>query len=87
MSEPRNLADMQQRFVAIEMIDIVEWHPERDGRGAPTQVHVLLQLKDQPETLHILRFHGPDTLAQIVNALREHGTNVFGQAFARQTRR
>jgi hypothetical protein len=84
---PRNLADMSQRFVEIEMIDISEWHPERDGRGQPTQVHVLLQLKGQPETIQVLRFHGPETLAHIVNALLEHGTNVFGRAFTRQIRR
>ena len=87
MSEPRNLADMSQRFVEIEMVDIAEWHPEPDGRGNPTQVHLMLQLKGHPETLQILRFHGPDTLARIVKALTAHGTNVFGRDFTRQLRR
>lgn len=87
MSEPRNLSEMGQRFVEIEMVDIAEWHPAQDGRGSPTQVHVMLQLKGQPDTLHVLRFHGPDTLAMIVNALTAHGTNVFGRDFARQLRR
>lgn len=87
MSEPRNLDEMRQRFVEIELIDISEWHPARDGQGRPTQVHVLLEFKGQPETLHVLRFHGPDTLSQIVNALLEHGTNVFGRDFTRQLRR
>lgn len=87
MSEPRNLADMPQRFVEIEMIDISEWHPERDGDGRPTQVHVMLQLTGQPDTSYVLRFHGPDTLSQIVNALVKHGVNVFGLDFTRQLRR
>lgn len=87
MSAPRNLADMSQRFVEIEMIDISEWHPERDGRGRPTQVHVMLTLQGQPDTIYVLRFHGPDTLSQIVNALVEHGANVFGRDFTRHIRR
>jgi len=87
MSAPRNLADMLQRFVEIEMVDIAEWHPERDGRGRPTQVHLMLQLKGQPETLHVLRFHGPDTLAMLVNALTAHGANVFGRDFLQQLKR
>ena len=87
MSAPRNLSEMGQRFDEIEMVDIAEWHPEPDGRGRPTQVHLMLQLKGQPETLQVLRFRGPDTLAMIVKALTEHGTNVFGRDFTRLLRR
>jgi hypothetical protein len=80
---PRNLADMPGEFFELEEIDVAEWHPERDGRGSPTQVHCMLRLKELPEVTFVMRFKGPQTLAQLITALTAHGRNVFGAELSR----
>jgi hypothetical protein len=84
---PRNLEELQGEFFDLAEITIAEWHPERDGRGRPTQVHLLLKLVGRPDSTFVMRFRGPDTLALIINALTEHGTNVFGRDLEKQLRR
>lgn len=89
MSEeaPRNLAAMPGEFFELEEIAIAAWHPARDGQGRPTQVHVLLKLVGMPDSTFVMRFRGPDTLAVLINALTEHGTQVFGRDLEKHLRR
>lgn len=86
-SPPRNVADMPGQFAELEEINISEWHPEPDGRGRPTQVHLMFTVQGVPDMTMVLRCKGPDMLARIINALSEHGRNVFGADLARQLTR
>lgn len=72
----RNLSDMFIR--EVRDINIVQWHPLPNGEGKPTQVHMMLNVVDFPGTL-CLRFKGPTTLDQIIDALIEHREDVFGR--------
>ena len=66
----------------LEEIDIAEWHPERDGQGCSTRVHLMVRLKALPDATFVMRFQGPQTLAAVIQALTGHGLNVFGRDLA-----
>lgn len=51
MSDTRHRDERQHSVVEIEMVHSAEWHPEQDGRGKPTPVHILLHRKGQPVRL------------------------------------
>jgi hypothetical protein len=72
---PQNLVGM--KFLDVASVQIAEFHDLPDGQGGPTQVHMLLHLKGSDVPI-ILRFKGPDSLNEVVEALRYHGKNVFG---------
>jgi hypothetical protein len=86
-SAPRNVVDMPGQFAELEEINIAEWHPEPNGQGRPTQVHLMFTVQGVPDMTMVLRCKGPDMLARIINALSEHGRNVFGADLARQLKR
>ena len=74
---PRNLAGMKTLEVRLDSIEVVEYHPMPDGRGKPTQVHVLYRLEGLEDTPLILRFKGPGTLDSFIAALATHRFNVW----------
>jgi len=86
-STPRNVAEQPGQFAELTDFDIAEWHPEPDGRGRPTQVHLMFKVQGLPDLTMVLRCKGPDGLAKIINALAEHGRNVFGADLTRQLKR
>jgi predicted signal transduction protein with EAL and GGDEF domain len=76
----RNLAGVE--YIELEAIDINEFHPENDGRGKATEVHLCLKLKapaGSKQPFFVMRFKGRHTLDQIIAALKEHADRVFGK--------
>jgi hypothetical protein len=84
---PRHVSEMPEDVVELEAIKVAEWPPPPEGQCTPTQVHLLLAVPGHPEMRYELRFQDPDTLAYLINALAEHGRNVFGKDLARQIKR
>lgn len=74
---PENLANL--KIVELEAISINEYHPLPDGAGKPTEVHLCVTPKGQPNMRLVLRFKGRGTLDQVVVALQKHADNVFGK--------
>jgi hypothetical protein len=71
---PENLAGTA--YYEIEVVRVAEFHEEADGRGPPTQVHLLLKVGGLPHPL-VLRFKGPGTIGQLIAMLRRHRANVW----------
>ncbi len=61
----------------VEEIEIIEWCPNLEGEN-PTQVWMILRVKDDPETPIIMRFKGPATLDAVIASLTTHRIGVFG---------
>ena len=73
-TDPQNLVGLAYRD--IEEITVAEYHPQPDGQGLPTQVHMLLTVRGETLPL-IMRFMGPDTLDQMIAALVRHRQSVW----------
>ena len=74
---PRNLRDM--KFAEIKGIDITQWHEQEDGKGKPSQVHMLLELHGIDAIL-VMRFKGPVTITKVINGLIEHRDEVWPES-------
>lgn len=72
----RNLDSMFLR--EIDEIDICEFHPLPNGGGKPTQVHMVVTVRDFPGQM-VMRFKGPQTLDEVIDALTKHRERVFGK--------
>ena len=72
-----NLDEMQIVAIPVDEVgmQIREYHPEKDGKGKPSEVHLLIDAG--ADTLLALRFMEPDTLRTLVGALSVHATNVW----------
>ena len=75
---PQNVEGMHCLLIDIEEIGVFEYHPLPDGKGKPTEVHMLLHIEGLDDIPLLMRFKGPDTLDRIVAALVKHRVNVFG---------
>lgn len=73
-NKPVNLRDM--KLFEVEEIDVVEWHPEPDGRGKPEQVHILYKAVGRDMRL-IVRLKSRRILDELAAALIEHGDAVW----------
>ena len=74
---PRNHAGMEFLEVRLDSIEVTEWHPFRDGRGKPTEVHVLMRLQGIEDLPLMIRFKSPGTLDAVIAALATHRFNVW----------
>ncbi len=82
-STPKNVTGMS--FYDLMEIDVGSFCPDSTDASTPaTQVHMTLQLKPQPPARQappplVARFHRPEILDGVIEALIEHRTYVFGR--------
>lgn len=70
----RNLTD--KAILAVEVMEVVQWHPLEDGQGPPTQVHILITATNAPYPLAI-RIKSREACTSLVAALVEHMDEVW----------
>jgi hypothetical protein len=80
MSEEKNydenLAELD--IIELEGIDIVEFHPLPDGKGNPTQVHLITRPKGAPENFRlVMRFKSRQIITEVIDALVKHRNHVW----------
>ena len=63
-------------FFEIEKIEVGEFHELEDGKGPPSEVHLLLTLAGFPYPL-IMRFKSRPTLDELIANLIRHGKEVW----------
>ncbi len=63
-------------FAEIKELHVSSWNPLPDGKGPSTQVHLRIDLKDF-DVPFVMRFKGPDTLDQLIDALERHRYDVW----------
>jgi hypothetical protein len=66
------------RAVDVKEIEVIEWIPNAEGKGDPTEVWLIQRIEGRDEPI-VLRFKGPDTLDAIIAALTKHRIGVFGE--------
>lgn len=71
----QNLKDLALK--EIEEIEVCEWHPDENGQGKPTQVHILYKVAGSPVRL-LLRLKSARAVDDLVAALLSHRFNVWG---------
>ena len=69
------MAGQRMAEVPVEGLHVVEWMPERDGNGTPTQVHVYMPLPADIQV--VVRFKSQRTLDKFIAALTVHRNNVW----------
>lgn len=74
---PRNVEDMGV-LMEIDSVGVAEWHPLPDGQGLPTQVHVMVTMKDDRVPPFVLRLKSARACDELINALLFHRQRVFG---------
>ncbi len=58
--------------------EIVDWHPQTDGRGKPTQVHMLLRTGDAPgDPTIVIRLKSRTGYENFVRDLKAHADRVW----------
>ena len=77
LNVPRNLDGTDFLEVRLDSIGVFEWHPLPEGRGKPTQVHMVMNLEGTDDISLIIRFKGPGTLDAVIAALATHRFNVW----------
>lgn len=61
----------------VEMEGVFEWTPERDGRGRPTEVHVVFDVADGRARM-IMRLKSSDAVDLFIATLMRHRNSVWG---------
>lgn len=67
----------------LDMLSIVEWHPDLNAELPPEQVHLVLKLGGETEADKLdllLRFQTPDTLGFVIEELIAYRKNVWPDA-------
>lgn len=72
---PDNLDD--KLIVEIEEYGVFEWHAEKDGKGKPSMIVLMLTLKDTEDIRFGLRFHSAKAVNELVTMLRRHRDLVW----------
>lgn len=72
--EPVNLAG--QGYYEIESVEVAQFHPEPDGKGRPTQVHVMMTISELDFPL-TMRIKSKVACEQLIFALMEHSKEVW----------
>ena len=76
--EPENLDEDSRQYVEIEGFHVMQWHPLKDGKEKPEQVHMWIDLKGLPGLRFVVRFKGTRSLDGLIAALAIHRREVFG---------
>lgn len=74
---PRNCETMGAVFCCDDL-SVVQWHPERDGKGKPEQVHIVAS-PDGLSTI-IMRLKSRNVAEQLAAAILEHAREVWPDA-------
>lgn len=59
-------------------VNVVEWHPQEEGAGHPTQVHVVLTFG--PAMHALIRLKSRAAAVSLIAALQEHADAVWPAA-------
>lgn len=70
----RNLDE--RRHVALDGYGVFEWTPERDGKGTPTEVHLVFDLEG--EIALVMAFKSADAVDKMIATLMRHRNGVWG---------
>lgn len=70
-----NLKD--RPHLMLEGYRIAEWHPEKDGAGKPTQVHLVMDIPEIGASIAV-RFKSADAIDRHVAVMLRHRASVFG---------
>ena len=73
---PVNVKGM--KFYDIESISVNEWHPLPDGKGKPSQVHMMLEVSGFDYPL-VIRFKSARPIDELIMALITHRNNVWSK--------
>jgi hypothetical protein len=71
---PRNVAGLA--ILEIEEYSVNNWHPLADGKGLPTQVHLVFKLRGIAEPL-VLRLKSARAADQLIAILERHRNDVW----------
>jgi hypothetical protein len=75
---PHDVAPGSVAVLTPRQINVTSWSPEPLSANVPaTQVFLLIQAEELPMKLGI-RFRGPDTLDEVIDALQKHREYVWG---------
>lgn len=74
-SDIENVQGLQ--FFDVREISVAQWHPIRDGKGKPLQVHMRVVLNQFPHPI-ILRFRSSKPLDSLIAQLQLHRREVWG---------
>jgi len=76
VNEVKNLSGL--KIFELEEIRINEYHPQDDGKGLPTEVHMALRLMGAPPNmLMVMRLKSRRAVDDLVTALCRHRDNVW----------
>lgn len=75
--EPVNLAG--QNYYPVQSIEVLEYHPQLNGQGPPTEVHLWLKVEGAEDTPFAIRFHSPGAVDELIVALMTHRATVWGK--------
>lgn len=72
----RNLDERRHIVLGDAQVAVYEWMPERDGKGKPEQVHLVLDVT--PEVALTVRFKSSDAIDRFIATLMRHRNSVWG---------
>lgn len=75
MNDTQNLENL--KLLELENMEVCEWHPSKNGRGDPVQVHVLFTIVGSPVQL-VLRLKSSNACDDLIAALQKHRVGVWG---------
>ena len=82
---PINLAGID--YFPIESIDVAEFHEEDDGKGDPTQVHLIFHIGDSetdiidgPLPIFVCRMKSRRIVDKLITSLITHSRRVWPDA-------
>lgn len=72
-NEVENTAEM--RFVEILSLSIRQWHPDPDGNGRPSQLHLMLKIAESLPI--VLRLKSAEVTDALIEALVRNRQDVW----------
>jgi hypothetical protein len=75
----KNVSDMGRKILPIESYEVLEWMPELDGKGNPTQIHILMNIKNSLMSFCI-RIKSPEECDRMIATLQRHRESVWGKS-------
>ena len=63
--DPQNLEGNKYLHVPMESLDVAEFHPEPDGKGSPTEVHLSFRIEGLEDMPLVVRFQSHNTISQL----------------------
>ena len=76
--EPHNLAGSEALLLDIDSLIVGVYHELPDGKGKPSEVHLVMNIAGMPDLPLVMRFKNPRTLDSLISALAVHRRDVWG---------